>query len=417
MPAQPTKPGFASSFSNLGELRYFLAAAVPAGVAESAFTVLLGLHVYELTHSTLSLGWLGLAEAIPAIGLVLPGGHVADSASRRMVVTSTRLVLGCLALVLAIWSRHGAVGLLYGVAFAAGGVRAFDDPAATGLEAEILPPGRMLQAVSLVASVSRVSSLAGPVLGSLLYAAAGPEITFAAVAGLLALSAATIRFGIAGRPAPPPSGAGMLTAIGEGLRYAFSRQVIVGSMALDLFAVFFGGVTGLLPVFALDILHIGPAGVGLLRAAPAIGALAAMLVTTRHPPRRHAGAALHIAIAGFGLGVIVFGLSRSLPLSLAALVFAGACDGTSMVVRRAIVRLAVPDALRGRVAAVRGLFLSASNELGAFESGMAASLLGSVPAVWGGGVITLLVVAVTAWRAPQLRRLDMTHIGWDGYSV
>jgi MFS family permease len=291
MPGRPTGTGF----SSLGELRYFLAAAVPAGAAESAFTVLLGLHVYELTHSPLALGWLGLAEAIPAIGLVLPGGHLADRASRRMVVASTRLALGCLALVLAIWSRHGAVGLLYGVAFLAGGVRAFDDPAATGLEAEILPPGRMLQAVSLVASVSRISSLAGPVLGSLLYAAAGPEITFAAVAGLLVLSAATIRFGIARRPAPPPSGASMLAAIGEGLHYAFSRQVIVGSMALDLFAVFFGGVTGLLPVFALDILHIGPAGVGLLRAAPALGALAAMLVTTRHPPRRHAGAALHIA--------------------------------------------------------------------------------------------------------------------------
>jgi MFS family permease len=392
------------------ELRAFLLAAALSGVAESAFTVLLGLHVYELAHAPLSLGLLGLSEAVPAIGLVLPGGYVADRAIRRHVVAATRLALGVLAGSLALLSGHAEVGLLYAVAFLAGGVRAFDDPAATGLEAEILPREQLLNAVSLIASVGRIATLLGPVMGTLLYEFAGPGITFACVAGALALSATAILLGVAARPAPPPTESHMIASIREGLRYVFASQVIVGSMALDLFAVFFGGVTGLLPVFAVDILHAGPAGVGLLRAASSAGALVAMLVATRHPPRARAGIVLHMAVAGFGIGIIVFGLSRSLPLSVAALVFAGACDGTSVVVRRAIVRVAAPDALRGRVAAVRGLFINASNELGSFESGILASFVGAVPAVWLGGLVTLGVVSFTACRAPKLLRLDMTRI-------
>ena len=402
----------ASTFALLrhAELRAFLLAAALSGVAESAFTVLLGLHVYELTHAPLSLGLLGLSEAVPAIGLVLPGGYVADRASRRRVVAATRLALGVLAGSLALLSGHAEVGLLYAVAFLAGGVRAFDDPAATGLEAEILPREQLLNAVSLIASVGRIATLLGPVLGTLLYEFAGPGITFACVAFVLALSATAILLGVAARPAPPPTQSHMIASIREGLRYVFASQVIVGSMALDLFAVFFGGVTGLLPVFAVDILHAGPAGVGLLRAASSAGALLAMLVATRHPPRARAGIVLHLAVAGFGIGIIVFGLSRSLPLSVAALMFAGACDGTSVVVRRAIVRVAAPDALRGRVAAVRGLFINASNELGSFESGILASFVGAVPAVWLGGLVTLGVVGFTACRAPKLLRLNMTRI-------
>jgi hypothetical protein len=265
-----------------------------------------------------------------------------------------------------------------------------------------------MQAISLVASVARISALLGPLAGSLLYAAAGPAVTYAAIALLLGLSGTIALAFIAEKAKPPPATTNLRGSIAEGLRFVFASQVIIGSMALDLFAVFFGGVTGLLPIFADDILHTGPAGVGLLRGAASGGALLAMLVTTRHPPRRRAGVVLHAAIAGFGVGIIVFGLSTSLALSLAALFFAGACDGTSVVVRRAIVRIAAPDALRGRVAAVRGLFTGASNELGSFESGIAAKLIGAVPTVWLGGAITLAVVAVTAWRAPKLLRLDLS---------
>jgi MFS family permease len=398
------------SVLRLPELRAFLLSSMLAGLAETALSVLLGVHVYELTHQALALGVLGLVEAIPAIGLVLVGGHVADRTSRLVVTTAARAGLAALVAILAVAEAHGGVALIYAVAFLVGALRAFEDPAATGLETEILPRERMLNALSVVASFSRISSLAGPVLGGVVYELIGPARTYGVIAAVLAASALCLPLGIAARPAPHLGGggyAGMFASIREGLRYVFSSQVIVGSMALDLFAVFFGGAAGLFPVYAEDILHIGAAGVGLLRAAPAAGALASMLVTTRHPPRARAGLALHLAVAGFGVGIIVFGLSRNLYLSLAALFFVGACDGVSVVVRRAIVRMAAPDALRGRVAAVRGLFLNASNELGNFESGVAASLVGAVPAVWLGGVVTLLVAAATAKLAPKLLRLDL----------
>ncbi len=392
------------------ELRALLVASALSQMAENAFTVLLGLHVYELTHKTLALGLLGLAEAIPAICLVLPGGHVADRASRRRVVATTRLVLSTLSAGLALWPRPGHVEVLYAIAFIGGGVRAFDDPASTGLEAEILPREQLLNAVSMIASVGRISALVGPVLGTVLYEFAGPRATFACTCAAMIASGLIVLLGIRPRPAPPPTQSHMIAAIREGLRYVFASQVIVGSMALDLFAVFFGGVTGLLPVFAVDILHAWAGGLGLLRGASSAGALIAMLIATRHPPRARAGLVLHLAIAGFGCGIIVFGLSHNLVLSVAALTLAGACDGISVVVRRAIVRVAAPDAMRGRVAAVRGLFINASNELGSFESGILASLIGTVPTVWLGGLVTLGVVGVTAWKAPKLRRLNMTRI-------
>ena len=178
-------------------------------------------------------------------------------------------------------------------------------------------------------------------------------------------------------------------------------------MALDLFAVFFGGATALLPAFAADILHVGPVGFGLLRSASAAGSLLAALLAGRFLPQRRAGQALLGVIGGFGVSMVVFGLSRSLPLSLAALFVAGLCDGTSVVIRRAILRLASPDAMRGRIAAVKSLFVGSSNELGAFESGMVAAMIGASAAVWTGGLATLVIVAVTAWRAPLLRRLDL----------
>jgi hypothetical protein len=304
----------------------------------------------------------------------------------------------------------GGLAIIYAIAFLIGAVRAFEEPSVTGLEAEILPRGeRMMNAVSLVASVGRIAGLSGPLLGTMAYAFAGPNPTFIAVAALLLASALALRLGIGRRHAPGDAGAGAVAAIAEGVRYVFGSQIIVGSMALDLFAVFFGGVNGLLPAFVETRLGAGPTAVGLLRAAESVGGLVAMLAATRHPPRARAGLALHLCIAGFGLGIIVFGLSRNLALCMAALAFAGACDGISVIVRRAIVRIAAPDALRGRVAAVRGLFLNASNELGAFESGMAAALLGVAPAAWAGGLVTLAVVGATAWLAPELRRLDLAR--------
>ena len=300
--------------------------------------------------------------------------------------------------------------LILVVAALRGTVRALGEPAIVGLQAQVIPPDQALRAVSVLGSAGRAAFLAGPALGGLLYAAAGPAVTYAVIAALYLLGAVLLQRGVPERrPIGRARSGGAAVAIVEGIRYVFSDQVMVGSMMLDLFAVLFGGATSLLPVYAADILHVGPAGLGLLRAASSAGGLAAMLLATRHPPRARAGLVLHLVVAGFGVSIIVFGLSTSFALSMVALACAGAFDGVSMVIRQAIMQLVAPDGMRGRIAAVRSVFITSSNELGDFESGVAASLIGAVPAVWLGGAVTLAVVAVTAWRAPVLRRLDLGH--------
>ena len=334
---------------------------------------------------------------------------MADRASRLRLAVLARGTMAALALALV---AAADVTLLYMGAFAIGAIRAFEEPAVTGLEAEILPRERMMEALSLVASVGRVAGLSGSVLGGIAYEIAGPRPTFIAAAVLLGLSTLVLPLGIRARPAPVLLGtkASAIAAIAEGLRFVFASQILIGSMALDLFAVFFGGAAGLFPAFVQDVLHEGPSAVGLLRAAASAGALTAMLVATRYPPRRRAGPALHVAVAGFGVGIVVFGLSRDLYVCLAALFFVGCCDGVSVIVRRAIVRMAAPDHMRGRVSSVRGLFLNATNELGGAESGVVAALLGIAPAIWTGGVVTLLVAGVTARFAPKLVRLDLVRL-------
>eukprot|EP01037_Dinobryon_pediforme_P009672 gene9672-9736_t len=301
-------------------------------------------------------------------------------------VLTLLLALGTLAPVSA------TVGILYVSGFLLGCAGAFTSPAVSGLEGEIVPAGGAIKAVSIMGSASQAAGLAGPVLGSVVFDFAGPGLFYAGVSLLFVLSQAIILSSVADRPAPPrSSGDGALTRIAEGVRYVAADQVLVGSMALDLFAVFFGGATALLPVFATDILHVGPTGFGFLRAAISVGSLLAMLVAVRHPPRARAGLALFISIAGFGIGIIVFAVSRSFVLSLLALAAVGACDGVSMVVRQAILRLIAPGPMRGRISAVRSVFINSSNELGDFESGMLAGAVGAVAAVWLGGVVTLLV--------------------------
>jgi MFS family permease len=404
MPPLSQSPGFVP----------FVAASMLARLAESALAVLLGITVYRLAGTAMALGWLGLVEAVPMIGLVLLGGHVADRASRKRVTFAARLVVAglCLALGLAaVLPPSEGLALLYATSFAIGCARAFEEPANSGLEAQVVPAAQAVRAASVIGTATRACSLAGPPLGGILFDLAGPVATYTTIAGLLACSCGVILFGIAHRAAHASgTRSGMVANIAEGVRYVFSDQIIVGSMALDLFAVFFGGMAGLLPIFASDILDVGPTSVGLMRAALSAGVLAAMMVAVRHPPRARAGLALHLAIAGFGAAVIVFGLSTNFALSMAALFVMGACDGVSVVVRHAIVRLAAPEGMRGRIAAVRSVFINSSNELGTFESGLTASIVGPAPAVWLGGIATLLIVAVTAWRAPRLRRLDLSEL-------
>lgn len=397
----------------------FLVADMPERLAASALSVLLGFQVYELTHDPLDLGWLGLAEAIPGISLVLYGGHVADRHSRRRIVLIASALLAVLAVAIALVSgqehRH-AFSILLLLAFLTGVARAFGDPARSGLEAQVVPLQRLLPGISLLATTGRLADVLGPVAGGFAWAALGPVYTYSAIAALFAASCVIVLLGVPERATPQaaPDGHTAAHRIAEGIRYVVRDQVLLGSMLLDLFAVFFGGATALLPVFATAILHVGPIGFGLLRSVSAAGSLLAALVVGRFLPQHRAGHVLLAVIAGFGVSMVVFGLSQSLPLSLAALFVAGLCDGTSVVIRRAILRLTSPEAMRGRIAAVKSVFVGSSNELGAFESGVAASLLGASAAVWGGGLVTLGIVAGTAWYAPRLRRLDLISLAQAG---
>ena len=398
------------------EFRAFLVANCTERFAASALTVLLGFQVYALTGDPLDLGLLGLVEAIPGVTLVLYGGHIADRHSRRRIVLGTTALLALLAggaaSVSGLAQQH-LLAVLFCVAFLAGVVRAFEGPAASGLEAQVVPLNQLMRGMSLLAISGRLADLLGPVAGGFAWQAFGPAGTYGAIAGLFAAACVVLLLGTREKAVAhfiAVSGQTTFGRIAEGVRYVFRDQILIGSMLLDLFAVFFGGATALLPAIATDVLHTGPVGFGFLRAAISAGSFVAALLVGRYLPQRQAGIALLAVIGGFGVSMVVFGLSRSLPLSLLALFVAGLCDGTSVVIRRAILRLCSPEAMRGRIAAVKTVFVGSSNEIGAFESGVAASLIGVTAAIWAGGLVTLGIVAFTAWWAPKLRRLDLVAL-------
>ena len=392
------------------EFRYWLAAAAFSTLAGRALTVAIGYQVYTLTGSPLALGMLGLVQAIPAVGLSLFGGHLADRYDRRTIVLITRGVSVLAALGFALVSRDvqgSGLAALYAIVFIAGIARGFADPAASAFEAQVVPRELYVNASSWSGSVWEVTAIAGPTLGGLFYAAFGVTYTYLLVALFYAMGWIFMAL-IKRKPMPP---AAPHESIGEsiavGVRYVYHHQVLLASMALDLFAVLFGGAVALLPIFASDILHVGPAGLGLLVAAPSVGALVSMLWATRRPPVHNAGRMLLWVVAGFGVATIVFALSKVMWLSLVSLAMAGMFDGVSMVIRNTTLRMLSPEHLRGRIAAVNWIFIGSSNELGAFESGVAAAIFGVVPSVVLGGIATLVVVGAAAVLAPQLRTLDL----------
>jgi len=408
MPASHRHDSFAAL--RVGEIRLLLMANGFAGLAHRALAVVVAYQVYALTKDPLALGILGLVEAIPAITLSLYGGHVADRSDRRTIILCTRSASFACAVAFALismQSQAASVLALFAVVFAAGIARGFHDPASMAFEAQVVPQHLTLNASSWFSTVWQGTAIVGPALGGIAYDLAGPVATYAGMAALFAGSALCTA-AIAKKPKPvPPAGESIFRSIAIGVRYVFSNQILVGSMALDLFAVLFGGAVALIPVFAAEILKIGATGVGLLNAAPAAGGILIMLWSTRHPPIRNAGRNLLFCVGGFGIGIIVFALSENFYLSFLALAASGAFDGISVVIRRAILRLNSPEHMRGRVAAVNMIFISASNELGAFESGVAAWALGTVRAVWLGGVATLAIVAGVASLSPKLRRLHL----------
>jgi MFS family permease len=394
----------------LPEFRALLTARGLAALGMTAIATVVAFQTYQVTGQPLALGLLGLVEAIPALALMLLGGHVADRRDRRSIILLTGSLLAIGALILALMSLDPAgasfAGILV-VVFLIGVAAGFERPALVAFEAQVIPIEHASRGASLTGATWTAAAIVGPAVGGLAIAAIGIPATYFALMALMAISVLAVTR-IERKPMPEPEqGESLVHSLAGGVRYVAGHRVLLGSMALDLFAVFFGGAIALLPVFAADILGVGPLGLGLLRTAPSAGALLSMLATTRLPPRRHAGSLLLGFVGLFGVSMVVFGLSTSFLLSLAALFVAGLADGVSVVIRLVILRVESPEALRGRVASVNHVFIGASNELGAFESGVAATLVGVVPSVVAGGLVTMVVVGIVAILVPDLRRLDL----------
>lgn len=401
----------------LPEFRALIAARFASTLGLTALATVVAFQTYDVTRQPLALGLLGLVEAIPALGLMLIGGHVADRRDRRSIVLATAILVTLGALALAVVSLNPAlVGLpvILAVIFVVGIAAGFERPAFSALEAQVIPIELAASGASYSGSIWTASGIVGPALGGLSVAVFGVSGTYFAIAAVLAISVFFVTR-IGRKPIPEPvAGEGFVASLSGGVSHVVRNQPLLGSMALDLFAVFFGGAIALLPVFASDILRVGPVGLGILRTAPSAGALMAMLLTARYKPLRHAGPVFLTCVALFGASMLVFGVSTNFTLSLAALFVSGVADGVSVVIRSIILRVESPETLRGRIASVNFVFIGASNELGAFESGLAASLFGTVPSIVGGGLLTLGVVALVALTLPELRRLDLAQRMIDG---
>jgi MFS family permease len=389
------------------EYRAFLGAMAAVFAATQIQTAVLGWQVYALTGDPLSLGLVGLSEALPFLTLTLVGGWAADRMDRRWLALASLLAIaGSGAWLLTVSAGPvRSVLPLYGAQALAGLGRAFFRPASASLGTELVPREHYQNAATWRSSIFHSAMILGPAGGGALIALGGPRLAYAVEMGLLGVGLAAL-LAVAPRPRPPSVRRHPVAEIADGVRFVFREPLLLGALSLDLFAVLFGGATALLPVFARDVLGVGEVGFGLLRAAPAVGSVATSLVLTHVGHFKRAGRAMLTCVALFGLTWIAFALSRSFALSIGLLVAGGALDAVSVVLRSTLVQTFTPQEMMGRVSAVNSLFIGSSNELGAFESGVAAKLLGTVPSVIFGGTMTLITVALVAWRAPRLRRLE-----------
>ena len=384
----------------------FLSGRVLATTGFQMQSVAIGWQVYELTDSAFDLGLVGLAQFLPMLMLALVTGHAADRYDRRKIVILCQIVKLLTAGTLALGSLYGGLprAAIFAVLFVFGAARAFEMPALQALLPGIVPEAMLSRAIAGSASSNQAATIGGPALGGLLYAAS-PALAYAACGAAFLLSAlcmGRIRAGRATREREPVS----LNSLFAGIRFIRGDPVTLGAISLDLFAVLLGGATALLPIYAKDILHVGPSGLGMLRTAPALGALAMSLFLARYPLQRQVGRTMLAAVALFGGATIVFALSSSFSLSLASLALLGASDMVSVVIRSSLVQLQTPDAMRGRVGAVNSVFIGSSNQLGEFESGLTAAWFGVVPSVVIGGVGTLVVVLLWIRFFPGLARTD-----------
>jgi len=389
------------------DLYLFVASRFVSTLAIQVQSVAIGWQIYDMARTPLALGLVGLCQFLPMFLLTLPAGDITDRFNQRRVYSlAAVLQAACAALFLAlsVFTPHKAV-LFYAVLVLFGAARGFTGPSGSSLLPFLVPPERLARSMAFSSSFFTGAVIGGPALGGFLYVLGPVYVYSICIAGFI--GAALIVSGLGGRRfVPEATGASRYERVAEGVRFVRSRPVVLGAISLDLFAVLLGGATALLPIFARDILHVGPGGLGLLRSAPAAGAFTMAFVLTHRPLKRHVGARMFAAVAIFGLATVTFGLSTWFPLSLLALFVLGASDMVSVNVRGTLIQLATPDNMRGRVSAVSMLFIGASNELGEFESGTTAALLGTVPAVIVGGIGTLVVVAGWMKLFPPLRRVD-----------
>jgi len=391
--------------------RWYVTSLVVLTFATQIQATVVGWQVYALTKDPLSLGLVGLAEALPFIGAALYAGHIADRHNRKtmsLIALAVQLMCGVALLVLTVNSRRflaGTVLPIYVVVAISGLARSFLQPARTALGAEIVPRETYTNAITWRSSLWQFAAVIGPAAGGILYGFSGARLAYVVEAVLCTL--ALLLFTQIGYTRQPPviDDATIGENLTVGIRFLMKQPELLGAQLLDLFSVLFGGAPALLPIFASEILHVGPQGLGVLRAAPAAGAVLISVLFV-HKKLRNAGPTLFACVAGFGVCWILFGLSRWFWLSLALLLISGMFDNVSVIIRSTLLTLRTPPHLLGRVSAANQIFIGSSNEIGSFESGVAARLLGTVPSVVLGGMMTLGVVGVTAWKIPRLRKLD-----------
>jgi MFS family permease len=398
------------------EFRAYVLARFLITIALTMQAVIIGYEVYELTNSKILLGLIGLTEAIPAIGIALYGGYVADKSEKRnMLVAFISLYTVMCALLLvfthsdmiASIGKENVVILIFFIIFFTGIARSFSGPASFGLAAQIVPREVYQSSITWASTAWQSGAVLGPAVGGILLGKAGITFTFGiivvflciAIISLLMIDKKPIQF--------IPKGESVYESAIQGLKFVYHNKVILSCISLDLFAVLFGGAIALLPVYAKDILHVGAEGLGWLRASQAMGAILMLLFLAYFPIKKNAGKILLGAVFGFGIFIILFGISKLFWFSMFCLIMSGALDGISVSIRHTIVQMATPDEMRGRVSAVNSMFIGSSNEIGEFESGATASLMGTVPAVIFGGCMTCLVVIVTFFTSPSIRKLEL----------
>lgn len=405
-----------SDFKKILSARFFFTFAVQMQA------VVLGWRMYDLTHDPLYLGLIGLSEAVPALGLALYAGYIVDR-SRPLYVYHRIMEASFVSSLVMLVSQLPQVGLaqneqvtaLFVASFITGVARGFAGPVIFASVPKLVPRAEYGKASAWMATAMQSARISGPAIGGFIFGWMGPTVASVVVClGIIVawISAQLIRTKI--KPATQSqTGVSVKEELLSGLKFVFRHPILLPALSLDMVAVLFGGVTALLPVFAAEVLMVGPKGLGVLRAAPAVGATIMSLWLTRNRIREGAGKWLFTSVAGFGLSILVFGLSQNFYLSMIALAISGAFDSVSMVIRHAAVQFVSPEHMRGRISAVNSIFIGSSNELGEFESGLAAKWLGAVPAVLVGGVICLLTVATVAFISPTLRRLDLGKLEDD----